>query len=119
MNEAGGCLPIVVIDKPINDRMASTIRHNCARGKHQVSGMSNMVFEMLDGGWSDADICNELGMEPGELLKLKHITGFSMLFENIEYSKAWETKRQIQIRLKYEKEKTGTDTTAATEDRPS
>jgi len=105
LDSTNGLLPIVVIDKPINDRMASTIRHNRARGKHQVTGMSNMVFEMLDNGWSDAEICNELGMEPEEILKLKHITGFSKLFANSEYSKAWETRRQIQIRLQYEAEK--------------
>lgn len=99
-----GMLPIVVIDKGINDRMASTVRHNRARGKHQMSGMSSMVFEMLENGWSDAEICNELGMEAEELIKLKHITGFSKLFENVEYGKAWETKQQIQLRIKHEKE---------------
>jgi hypothetical protein len=96
-----GKLPIVVINKDINDRMASTVRHNRARGKHSVEGMSNMVFKMLDNGWQDHDICNELGMEPEELLKLKHITGFSKLFENVEYRKAWEHKKQIQIRHEY------------------
>jgi ParB-like chromosome segregation protein Spo0J len=99
-----GMLPIVVIDKPMNDRMASTVRHNRARGKHSISGMANMVFKMLEQGWSDADICNELGMEPEEILKLKHITGFSKLFENVEYQKAWETKRQVKIRIDYEKQ---------------
>ena len=93
-----GLLPIVVIEKDINDRMASTIRHNRARGKHSVSGMSNMVFKMLENGWKDSDICNELGMEAEELLKLKHITGFSKLFKDIEYKKAWETKQQILLR---------------------
>ena len=71
-----GLLPIVVIEKDINDRMASTVRHNRARGKHSVTGMSNMVFNMLDNGWGDADICNELGMEPDVLLRLKVTTGF-------------------------------------------
>ena len=97
-----GLLPIVVINSDINDRMASTVRHNRARGKHSVNGMSNMVFNMLDNGWSDAQICNELGMEPEELLKLKHITGFSKLFKNVEYSKAWESKRQIKLRIEEE-----------------
>lgn len=93
-----GYIPIVVIDKNINDRMASTIRHNRARGKHSIDGMSSMVFDMLDNGWKDADICNELGMEAEELLRLKHITGFSKLFDNTEYKKAWETKQQILLR---------------------
>jgi ParB-like chromosome segregation protein Spo0J len=98
-----GMLPIVVIKKDINDRMASTIRHNRARGEHSISGMSNMVFNMLDNGWTDDEICNHLGMEPEEILKLKHITGFSKLFEDTEYNKAWESKRQIKLRLDAEK----------------
>lgn len=92
-----GKLPIVVLDKDINDRMASTVRHNRARGKHSVVGMSSMVFEMLDNGWEDTRICNELGMEAEELLRLKHITGFSKLFEDVEYKKAWTTKKMIQL----------------------
>jgi ParB-like chromosome segregation protein Spo0J len=96
-----GYLPIVVLDKPISDRMASTVRHNRARGAHSIDGMSNIVFNMLDEGLSDADICNELGMEAEELLKLKHITGFSKLFENVEYSKAWKTRSMIQIERRH------------------
>ncbi len=96
-----GRLPIVVIDKDINDRMASTVRHNRARGKHSVEGMSSMVFQMLENGWSDAAICNELGMEPEELLRLKHITGFSKLFEDVEYRRAWTTRRQILLKKEH------------------
>lgn len=99
-----GRLPIVVIEKDINDRMASTVRHNRARGAHSVDGMANMVFSMLEEGWSDAEICNQLGMEPEELLRLKHITGFSKLFENAEYKKAWVTKQQILIKKKWQDE---------------
>ena len=91
-----GRLPIVVIEKDINNRMASTVRHNRARGKHSIDGMANMVFSMLDEGWTDVEICNELGMEPGELLRLKHITGFSKLFEDREYSKAWKSRTMIR-----------------------
>jgi ParB-like chromosome segregation protein Spo0J len=97
-------LPVVVIDKDINDRMASTIRHNRARGKHSVSGMSNIVFEMLDNGWEDVDILKELGMEAEELIRLKHITGFSKLFEDTEYKQSWELKKQLQIKKKYKDE---------------
>lgn len=96
-----GMLPVVVIDKDINDRMASTVRHNRARGKHSIKGMSDMVFSMLDNGWADEDICNELGMEAEELLKLKYITGFAKLFEKTEYNKAWETRRQIEQKKKF------------------
>lgn len=112
-----GYLPIVVIDKPINDRMASTVRHNRARGAHSVGGMGKLVFDMLDNGWDDAEICNQMGLEPEELLKLKHITGFSALFKNLEYSKAWETKKMVRLRLKAQQEekdaRDGCDSTAS------
>lgn len=105
-----GFLPVVVIDKDINDRMAATVRHNRARGKHSVDGMANMVFSMLDKGWSDADICNELGMEAEELLRLKHITGFSKLFEDTEYRQAWISRRMAQsAREQRQKEARGED----------
>jgi ParB-like chromosome segregation protein Spo0J len=96
-----GLLPVVVIEKSINDRMASTIRHNRARGKHSVSGMANMVFQMLENGWSDEAICAELGVEADELVRLKHVTGFSKLFENVDYRRSWQTKRQIQLAKQY------------------
>lgn len=96
-----GRLPIVVLNKDINDRMASTVRHNRARGMHSVTGMSSMVFNMLENGWDDVDICNELGMSVEELIKLKHITGFSKLFADQEYSKSWQTKNQILLKKKY------------------
>lgn len=103
---ANGMLPVVVIEKSINERMAATVRHNRARGKHSVEGMSNMVFEMLENGWSDPDICNELGMSPEELIRLKHITGFSKLFKDAQYSKAWRNKNQIRA-AKKQLEETG------------
>lgn len=96
-----GLLPVVVIDKPINDRMASTIRHNRARGHHNVNGMANIVFSMLNNGWSDEAICAELGMEADELVRLKYVTGFAKLFENVEYRHAWETRRQILLKRDY------------------
>lgn len=101
-----GRLPLVVISSEINDRMASTVRHNRARGKHSVDGMASMVFEMLDNGWSDARICNELGLEKEELIRLKYITGFAKLFEDAEYKRAWETKAQIKIRKNFEDKET-------------
>jgi ParB-like chromosome segregation protein Spo0J len=82
-------LPVVVIDKDINDRRASTVRHNRARGSHSVEGMSDLVYQMLNDGWSDARICNELGMEADELIRLKYITGYAKLYENAEFNNAW------------------------------
>jgi len=99
-----GCVPAVVLTKNMNDRMAATIRHNRARGKHSMGGMSNMVSKMLDQGMTDEGICAELGMEADELIRLKHVTGFSKLFEDVEYRQAWETRKQVKIRLDYEKE---------------
>ena len=99
-----GLLPIVVIDKGDNDRMASTIRHNRARGKHSVAGMSALVFEMFQNGWGDDRICQQLGMEKEELMRLKHITGFAKLFEGMEYKMAWETQKQINYRIEAEKQ---------------
>lgn len=60
LEKNNGMLPIVVLKKDINDRMAATVRHNRARGKHSIDGMANMVFSMLDNGWSDEDICNKI-----------------------------------------------------------
>jgi len=97
-----GRLPVVVLDKPVADRMAATVRHNRARGRHSVTGMSALVFRMLDEGMDDAAICNELGMEAGELVRLKHITGFSKLFADAQYHRAWVTRHQIAIRRAHE-----------------
>lgn len=84
-----GCVPVVVIDKPLGDRMASTIRHNRARGQHVVEGMVNVVYNLLLEGWSDEKICNELGMGAGELVRVKYISGYAKLYENADYSKSW------------------------------
>ena len=97
-------VPIVVLDKDINERMASTIRHNRARGKHSVEGMSNIILRMLKNGESDEDICNELGLESEELVRYKYVTGFAKLYENKDFGHAWETTNQIDLRNKYKKE---------------
>lgn len=99
-----GLLPIVVIDKPLNDRMASTIRHNRARGKHSVDGMGSMVVQLLNNGWDDARICGELGLEKEELIRLKHVTGYAKFFLGAEYSRATETAKQIEVRLAHERQ---------------
>ena len=99
-----GMVPIVVIDKPISERMASTVRHNRARGRHGVEGMSGLVFDMLNQGMSDVEVCNDLGMEPQELLRLKHITGFSKLYADMEYNPEVRTANQVAFRRKWNKE---------------
>ncbi len=84
-----GHLPIVVINKDIKSRMASTIRHNRARGTHQVQSMSQVVAELHLKGWSDKKIAEQLGMDKDEVLKLKQFAGLGDLFRNREFSKAW------------------------------
>lgn len=96
-----GYLPITVINKSLEERIAATVRHNRARGSHSVQGMSNLVFKMLQESVSDDQICNKLGLDATELVKLKHITGYSKLYENAEYGKAWTTDYQIRERKKY------------------
>lgn len=86
----GGCLPVTVIDKPISERMASTIRHNRARGTHNIDLMSNIVAELVEMGKSDAWIARHLGMDVDEILRLKQITGLAALFADKEFSRAWE-----------------------------
>ncbi|MBE6452623.1 MAG: chromosome partitioning protein ParB [Alphaproteobacteria bacterium] len=87
-----GKLPIVVIDKDLGERIASTIRHNRARGSHSVDLMSNIVAELLELGKSDAWICRSIGMGADELLRLKQVTGLAALFRDEEYSKSWEVE---------------------------
>lgn len=85
----GGVLPVSVIDKPMEHRMASTIRHNRARGTHDVDLMSNIVKELHELGHSDAWISEHLGMDKDEILRLKQITGLSALFKEAEFGQAW------------------------------
>lgn len=86
----GGCLPVSIIDKPIDQRMASTIRHNRARGSHDVDLMNNIIGELHTIGRSDAWIAKHLGMDIDEILRLKQLTGLADLFKNQEFSRAWE-----------------------------
>lgn len=88
-----GYLPVVPINEnrtKKTDRIAATIRHNRARGKHAVTGMSDIVLELSRRNWSDKKISKELGMEPDEVLRLKQITGLAEIFADKEFSMAWE-----------------------------
>ncbi|KXB74386.1 immunoglobulin-binding regulator B family protein [Prevotella amnii] len=84
----GGKLPVVVIDKDISNRMASTIRHNRARGSHSIELMVNIVRELKAAGMSDAWVMKEIGMDSDELLRLKQISGLAAMFRNREFSEA-------------------------------
>ena len=85
-----GMLPVSVIDKPISGRMASTVRHNRARGTHSVDLMSNIIKELHAVGRSDAWISRHLGMDRDEILRLKQITGLAALFRDMDFGKAWQ-----------------------------
>lgn len=96
----GGCLPVSVISKDVSNRMASTIRHNRARGSHSIELMSNIVAELTTAGMSDAWILRHIGMDKDELLRLKQITGLAALFKDQEFSEAWtgnETPDDVEI----------------------
>ena len=84
-----GMLPVSVIEKPLDQRMASTIRHNRARGNHDVDLMSNIVKELHEIGRSDEWISKHLGMDKDEILRLKQITGLAALFKDVKFGKAW------------------------------
>lgn len=88
-----GYLPVVQIKESQqgkDNRMAATIRHNRARGKHKVEAMSDIVIELKRRFWSDEKIAHELGMEPDEVLRLTQVTGLASLFADREFSEAWE-----------------------------
>lgn len=88
-----GYLPVTTINDDRSDkgdRIASTIRHNRARGKHQVQGMSDIVLELKRRNWTDEKICKQLGMDPDEVLRLTQIQGLAEMFSDHEFSEAWE-----------------------------
>lgn len=92
MEREQGMLPIVVLHKSLGDRMASTIRHNRARGSHNIELMSTIVSELVEMGKGDRWICNHIGMSPDELLRMKQITGIAALFANRSFSDSWEAE---------------------------
>ena len=87
----GNCLPVSVIDKPLTSRMASTIRHNRARGVHSIDLMVNIVAQLVEAGLGDDWIIKNIGMDKDELLRLKQLSGLAALFTNREFSPAWES----------------------------
>ncbi len=88
----GGLLPVAVIDKDLSHRMSSTIRHNRARGMHNVELMSNIVAELTRSGMSDSWIMRNIGMDKDELLRLKQISGLADLFADKDFGMSEEWK---------------------------
>lgn len=97
IEEDGYTQPIVTIDKDLENRMASTIRHNRARGTHQIVDMSHIVLTLTENGWTEEQISKHLGMELDEIIRLKQITGLKESFANHTFSKSWE---EFEIKLK-------------------
>lgn len=94
-----GYLPVVVINsdrQDRSDRIAATIRHNRARGKHKVEAMSDIVIELKRRNWSDDRIAKELGMDADEVLRLCQITGLADVFKDQQFSQAWEVDRDAE-----------------------
>jgi ParB-like chromosome segregation protein Spo0J len=92
-----GFLPVVTIKderKEKGDRIAATIRHNRARGKHKVESMSDIVLDLKRRNWSTAKISKELGMDDDEVLRLSQISGLVDMFKDEEFSKAWIPEQQ-------------------------
>ena len=87
-----GYLPITCLQRERHERMAATIRHNRARGRHQIHAMSEIVRELSLLGWSEEKIGKELGMDCDEVLRLKQINGLQELFADRRFSKAWTVK---------------------------
>lgn len=90
-----GYLPITQLEKcddSLPSRMAATVRHNRARGRHQISAMSDIVRELSQLGWSDEKMGQELGMDADEILRLKQINGLCEMFGNRQFSQAWTVK---------------------------
>lgn len=85
-----GMIAVSIINKPLSDRMASTIRHNRARGSHDVDLMSKIVGELHELGRTDAWISKHLGMDADEVLRLKQLSGLASLFKDKEFSNGWE-----------------------------
>ena len=90
-------LPVVVIEKDLSNRMASTIRHNRARGSHSIELMSNIVSDLVQSGMSDGWILRHIGMDKDELLRLKQITGLAALFAGKEFSESWGNQEVIEM----------------------
>jgi ParB-like chromosome segregation protein Spo0J len=100
-----GYLPIVIINQDRidkGDRIASTIRHNRARGKHKIDAMSEIILDLRKRNWNDKKIAKELGMEMDEVLRLAQITGLAEMFKDQEFSQAWEADTSFENNIEGE-----------------
>lgn len=89
-------VPVTIIDKPKDERISSTIRHNRARGTHQIRDMSDIVVQLTEAGWSEQRIKEELGMELDEVIRLKQVSGLKEAFSGHEFSQSWTEYEEKQ-----------------------
>lgn len=94
-NSLNGYLPVTRLDKNLESRVAATVRHNMARGTHQVELSAKLVAFLKKNDWSNQRIGEELGMDPDEVLRLRQITGLAEAFQDKEFSRSWEMKKQM------------------------
>jgi ParB-like chromosome segregation protein Spo0J len=94
-NRENGKLPVSVINKDLSDRMASTIRHNRARGSSDVDLISNIIADLVEIGKADSWISKHLGMSIDEILRLKQLTGLASLFKDHKFSKSWQPRESM------------------------
>jgi ParB-like chromosome segregation protein Spo0J len=94
-----GYIPISILNKSIEDRITATVRHNMARGSHQVELSANLITMLTKHHWTNSRIGKELGMEPDEVLRLKQVRGLAEAFADKEFSKAWEPEKQSEQSL--------------------
>lgn len=102
-----GYLPVVTINddrKGKGDRIAATIRHNRARGKHRIDAMAEIVIDLKRRNWSDKKIAKELGMDADEVLRLSQITGLAEMFADRDFSEAWEAEEMGDHKEQIEQE---------------
>ena len=85
-----GYMPVTRLNKTIENRVASTVRHNMARGTHQIELSAKLVAFLKRNDWSNQRIGEELGMDPDEVLRLRQITGLAEAFQDKEFSRSWE-----------------------------
>lgn len=91
-----GYLPVVKLNKPLEDRIAATVRHNMARGAHQTELSAKLILMLRSHDWSDDRIAKELGMQSDEVLRLKQVTGLAEAFSDREFSRAWEADTALE-----------------------
>jgi ParB-like chromosome segregation protein Spo0J len=94
-----GYLPVVRINdenQKKEDRIASTIRHNRARGKHKIDAMSDIVLDLKRRKWTTDRICKELGMDKDEVLRLSQVRGLALMFADREFSEAWDVQEEAE-----------------------